>query len=69
LPVPKLQKFKAAGFKLRLEAAPPGHIKSEIKRLIYGNSGSNPILADEHLQLVMSYIASQARKMGYSVID
>ena len=69
LPVPKLQKFKAAGFKLRLEADPPGHIKSQIKQLIYNNGSTGPILADEHLPLVMNHIASEARKMGYLVIE
>ncbi len=69
LPVPKLEKFKAAGFELRLEASPPGHIKSKIKRLIYKDGGTGPILADEHLQLVMDHIASRAREMGYLVIE
>lgn len=69
LPVPKLEKFKAAGFKLRLEASPPGHIKSKIKRLIYKDGSTGPILADEHLQIVMDYIASRAREMGYQVIE
>ncbi len=69
LPVPKLRKFKEAGFKLRLEAAPPGNIKSKIQRLIYNNAGAGPVLADEHLQLVMNHIASQARSMGYLVIE
>jgi len=67
LPVPKLEKFKAAGFKLRLEASPPWHIQSKIKSLI--KSGGGPLLADEHLPLVMKQIASEARGMGYSVIE
>jgi hypothetical protein len=69
LPVPKLQKFTAAGFKLRLEASPPGHIKSKIKRMIYKGGTTGPILADEHLPLVMKQIASEARRKGYSVIE
>ncbi len=69
LSIPKLEKFKAAGFKLRLEADPPGHIKSKIKHLIYNTGSSGPVLADEHLQLVMNHIASKAREMGYLVID
>ena len=69
LPVPKLQKFTAAGFKLRLEASPPGHIKSKIKRMIYKGGTTGPILADEHLPLVMKQIASEARQKGYLVIE
>ena len=69
LPIPKLQKFKSAGFNLRLEASPPGLIKSEIKSLIYKNNPSGPILADEHLPIVMNHIASEARQKGYSVIE
>lgn len=69
LPVPNLQKFRAAGFELRLEASPPGNIQSKIKRLIYKNGGSGPILADEHLPLVMNQVASEARQMGYLVIE
>jgi len=69
LPVPKLQKFKAAGFKMRLESGPPGHIKSKIQRLVYKNGGAGPVLADEHLPLIMKQIASEAHKMGYLVIE
>ena len=69
LPVPKLQKFNEAGFALRLEASPPGGIKSKIKRQIYRGGGTGPILADEHLPLVMNQIASEARRRGYSVIE
>ena len=69
LPIPQLQQFNAAGFALRLEASPPWHIKSKIKDLIYKNGGIGPILADEHLPLVMKHIAFEARKMGYSVIE
>jgi len=68
LPIPNLQKFKAAGFKLRLEASPPGHIKSKIKRLIKTGS-TGPLLADEHLPLVMKQLASEAREKGYLVIE
>jgi hypothetical protein len=69
LPIPKLQKFKSARFKLRLEASPPGLIKSEIKRLIYKNNPSGPILADEHLPIVMNHIAYEAGQRGYLVIQ
>ncbi len=69
LPVPKLQKFNGAGFALRLEASPPGSIGSKIKRMIYKSGGTGPILADEHLPLVMNHIASEARQKGYSVIE
>jgi len=69
LSIPKLQMFKAAGFNLRLEAGPPGHIKSKIHRLIYNNGSTGPVLADEHLSLVMNHIASQARQKGYLVIE
>ena len=69
LPVPKLQKFTSAGFKLRLEASPPGNIKSKIKNFIYRSGGAGPILADEHLPVVMKQIVSEARGMGYSVIE
>jgi len=68
LPVPKLQKFKAAGFKLRLEASPPLLIQSKIKHLIKTGS-TGPLLADEHLPLVMKQIASEAREKGYLVIE
>jgi hypothetical protein len=69
LPVPKLEKFTAAGFKLRLEASPPGNIKSKIKNLIYRGGASGPILSDEHLPIVMKQISSEARGMGYLVIE
>ncbi len=69
LPVPKLQKFNEVGFALRLEASPPGGIGSQIKRLIYKGGSKGPILADEHLPLVMDHIASEARQKGYSVIE
>jgi hypothetical protein len=69
LPVPTLQRFTEAGFALRLEASPPGGIASQIKRLIYKGGGTGPILADKDLPLVMNHIASEARRMGYSVIE
>ncbi len=69
LAVPKLEKFTAAGFKLRLEASPPGHIKSKVRNFIYRGNGTGPILADEHLPVVMKQIASEARGKGYSVIE
>ena len=69
LPVPRLQKFKEAGFALRLEASPPGGIGSQIKRLIYKGGSTGPILADEHLPIVMNHIASEARQKGYSIIE
>jgi hypothetical protein len=69
LAVPKLEKFKAAGFKLRLEADPPDYIKTKIKRLIFKNADTGPILADEHLQIVMNHIADEARQMRYLVME
>jgi hypothetical protein len=37
--------------------------------MIYKGGGTGPILADEHLPIVMNQIASEARQKGYSVIE